>query len=71
MILPFYQLGFIAALNLQGIQPILMSIIFHHYEQLMQFTEQQIKAEENYLINKRNQQIQYEIRRTVYISNIN
>jgi hypothetical protein len=29
-----------------------MSIIFHHYEQLMQFTEQQIKAEENYLINK-------------------
>jgi len=48
-----------------------MSIIFHHYEQLMQFTEQQIKAEENYLINKRNQKIQYEIRRTVYISNIN
>ena len=28
------------------IYPIFMSIIFHHYKQLMQLTEQQIKVEE-------------------------
>ena len=31
------------------IHPIFMSIIFHHYKQLMQLTEQQIKAEEKYV----------------------
>jgi hypothetical protein len=30
------------------IQPIFMSIIFHHYKQLIQLTEQQIKAEEKH-----------------------
>ncbi|MDF2770351.1 MAG: hypothetical protein K0S91_3189 [Nitrososphaeraceae archaeon] len=28
--------------------PIFMSIIFHHYKQLIQLTEQQIKAEEKH-----------------------
>jgi hypothetical protein len=29
-----------------------MSIIFHHYKQLMQFTEQQIKTDEKHVIKQ-------------------
>ena len=45
-------------LNLQE-KTIVMSIIFHHYIQYMQFAEEQIKTEENYRTNKRNKKIQY------------
>ncbi len=48
----------ILSAKLVRIQPIFMSIIFHHYKQLIQLTEQ-IKAEEKHVNKQEEKTFQY------------